>query len=192
MRVLALLVALSTTFACGGSSPSPTGPTPPPPPPPPAVTLRFTPETTAPQPHTLSLRPVAGSGANNVLDVDVWAHGFTPAASASKVRLELRLNPALFEWGDTFLSGPYLKQGGALASFDVRHDDTDGTLTVRADRPDSLNGSTGAGVVLTVRLHAKAAVRAGSSPVQFHDTEVYDPEFGDSLQRTYAGTVTIQ
>jgi hypothetical protein len=87
--------------------------------------------------------------------------------------------------------GEYMGQDGAATDVSVTGLGS-GRVSIRIDRPDTILGATGSGVVLTLRFKAATGVRSGASPLQWDDPHAYTASFSDVLAHAYGGTITIQ
>lgn len=188
MKRLALAISVALGFvACGGKS-SPSGPsnstTTTIPPSFPAIT--FTPDSATPVSNSYTVTMSSTSSGTFILAMN--ANNFTRAIH--KVRGTLLFDPQVLADDNTYEQGPFMLQGNALTQFNISG--SRGQLFIRIDRPDSVAGVTGSGVIIRQRFTVIGGVRNRTTPIQWTDTNAYTSSFSEVLARSYGGTVTIE
>lgn len=183
--VALLFLALFSLVGCGGSGPTAPTPTPAPTLQPPSLVLQADAAPTGP--GVLYLEPSSESAVLGQVAIRVMARSIT---RWSKFRGTLIFDPALLAVQD-YSRGSYLEQDGAIVDYSVTSSGA-GRVTFRLDRPDSLAGATGTGIVLVIRFRSLSGVRTGRSPLQWDSTNFYDSNFSDRLSQDAGGAVVIQ
>lgn len=153
------------------------------------ATLLFAPETTNPAGNSYTID--AALGVPGEITLRMNAFNFVPGRPVHKVRATLIYDASVLAPADnTFQSGPWMTQGGALTEFNLSS--SPGRYVIRIDRPDSVPGVSGSGTIFSKRFVAVAGVRNRSTPLQWTDTDAFTSEFAQALSRAYGGTVTVQ
>jgi hypothetical protein len=184
----ALLLIVTMCAACGGGkSSTPTSPTPTPSPAPQVRVLSYEPS------GPLGVHSYSFSDANETtpgqIALNINANNFNRAVSM--FRATVLYEPRTLQVVN-FSEGDWLKQGGALATFSVTNNAAGNGVVIRIDKASSVLGSTGSGVVLTLRFRPATGVTSGTSLLQWTDAHAYNFQFDEQLFSTQGGTVTVR
>ena len=185
-KAFAVIVLVLVCAACGGKSSSPTSPTAAPAP---VANLTFESNTAGyAGVHSYSFTN-AGGGVAGQVAVNVMANQFNRAVSM--FRGTILYDSGIVELVN-YTEGDWMKQNNAIATFSVTSNAARNGVVIRVDKPTSVLGSTGSGVVLTLRFKPVAGVVSGSSQLQWTDTNAYNFQFEEQLFGTQGGTITIR
>lgn len=183
------LLSAATAFAavicmaCGGQS-SPTAPS----------------QTQTPSVPLLTFTP---DTRNATFDV-FWLETPEPTATGGQMLVRLMANFAarfskfrgtiLFDANVltvvSYAEGTFMQQGGAIVDSSVTGAGSN-HIDIRIDRPDSLIGATGQGLILVVRFAPKTGTTTGRSALQWDGAHAYTSSFNDVLSRTFGGTIRV-
>lgn len=197
LRLVALVAPLTLAIACGGGKDSPTSPSTQTPPA--AFTLTMTSDWPA---SRVDSPTVTGNG--NALGVAwpgpnfsatdgrdagaIWVAVKATGANVGQVRGTLKWDRALLSF-DGYSQGPWFAQNGALVTWTLLTN-TPGEVGFLLDRPSTLDGATGTGTVIYLRLRALAR---GTSALQWDDPALRGTN-GSARPLTggsFGGTITI-
>lgn len=185
-KALLMVVLALTCAACGGSSSSPTSPTPAPAP---VANLTFESNTAGYAGVRSYSFTNAGGGVAGQIAINVMANEFNLAVS--RFRGTVLYDSRVVELVN-YSEGDWMKQSNAIATFSVTSNAARNGVVISVDKPTSTLGSTGSGVVLTLRFKPVAGVTSGSSQLQWTDTHAYNFRSDDQLYGTQGGTITIR
>jgi hypothetical protein len=140
------------------------------------------------QPWTFWLED-AKEGVTNQIAVAVIAD-FEQACQVNTVRGTLMFDPNVLQTVN-YSVGPYMRQGGVATDASVMSGRQ--FVTFQIDRPDSADGVTGRGTVITIRFRAAGTYsRGSSSQLQWSDTHAYTASFVECLHAARNADVSVR
>lgn len=156
----------------------------------PSATLVFTPDTTTPASHSLSLQP-AEKADNDDLYVFLYAHdfgGINGVNTINMVRATITFDPSVVTLVSFSSRDSWMESFGHQATFSVSKSGGN-QIKIRVDSNDSFDGASGSGPILRLRFRK---VASGASRLEMIDGKAYGASFNDNLQAMHGGTLTVK